>query len=271
MGFVFGAFAVGYCIFEVPGGWMGDAWGPRRVITRIVLWWSLFTALTGSVPLLEIASPFEPLTTISVGFALMLLVRFLFGCGEAGAYPNLVRITGSWFPYRERALTQGAVWMSARLGGAVAPVVIVGLTHLVEWRGAFFILGLIGFLWTLAFWLSFRNTPEEHPACNQAERDLIREGPFAWKADEAGHGHSRPPWGRILLSPNVWALCLSGFGVSFGWYFYLAGPSDRQPPLGAKPDRLRRLRRCGDVHPVHRLGDGVVAGGGLALRRLLHQ
>src|SRR5262249_7918980 len=133
MGIVLSAFVVGYAIFEVPGGWMGDRWGSRRVITRIVLWWSLFTALTGCVWRCAWDSGHEISilgTSVTLGFAscALVLVRFLFGCGEAGAYPNLARVTGIWFPFRERAFAQGTVWMCARLGGAVAPVVIGWLT-----------------------------------------------------------------------------------------------------------------------------------------------
>ena len=127
MGFVLSAFVVGYLLFEVPGGWMGDRWGARRVLTRIVLWWSLFTALTGSVfyfnwdlfALLGWESFLVPFGDRHVAipvfssFVALLLVRFLFGCGEAGAFPNLTRVVGAWFPYRERGAAQGAIWMFA--------------------------------------------------------------------------------------------------------------------------------------------------------------
>ena len=182
MGIVLSAFVVGYAIFEVPGGWMGDRWGSRRVITRIVLWWSLFTALTGCVWRFAWDSGHEISilgTTVTLGFAgcALVLVRFLFGCGEAGAYPNLARVTGIWFPFRERAFAQGAVWMCARLGGAVAPVVIGWLTIQLGWRQAFWFLGLVGGAWAIAFYTWFRDTPEEKPSCNPAERELIRAGP----------------------------------------------------------------------------------------------
>jgi MFS family permease len=149
----------------------------------------------------------------------LILVRFLFGCGEAGAYPNLARVVGSWFPFRERALAQGAIWMCARLGGAVAPLVIGRLAVTLGWRQAFWVLGLVGLVWCLAFSRWFRDTPEEHPRCNDAERDLIRTGPYSWKADQH-EGHPRPPWRLILTSPNLWALGLASACVSFGWYFY---------------------------------------------------
>jgi MFS family permease len=213
MGLIFGAFAIGYGLFEVPGGWMGDVWGARRVLARIVLWWSIFTALTGMI--------FPSARWPGYAFVAMLTVRFLFGCGEAGAYPNISRVVGAWFPYRERGLAQGAVWMCARLGGAIAPVIIGSLTVVVGgWRQAFWILGLIGVVWCAFFFWWFRDRPEDKPSCNEGERDLIREGPYSWKADDAGGAHPRAPWGRLLRSPSVWCLCLASFGVSFAWYFF---------------------------------------------------
>jgi len=226
MGLVFAAFSVGYALFEVPGGWMGDAWGSRRVITRIVLWWSLFTALTGCVVPFTLDSGIQlslgglDIPLLLNGFLLLLLVRFLFGCGEAGAYPNLARVVGAWFPYRERALAQGSIWMFARLGGALAPFTIGRLSVWLGWRPAFWILGIVGAVWCAFFFLWFRNSPEEKPDCNAAERDLIRAGPYSWKAEQAAAGHVRPPWKQFLRSSNVWALCLASFCVSFGWYFY---------------------------------------------------
>jgi MFS family permease len=171
MGLVFSAFVLGYALFEIPGGWMGDLWGPRRVLTRIVFWWSAFTALTGSVGYVVWLGGYR---LVLGSFGAMLLVRFLFGAGEAGAYPNLTCVVRHWFPFRERALAQGSIWMSARLGGAIAPVVIGRLAYLVGWRQAFGVLGLIGLAWGVLYYLWFRDTPEQMPSCNDAERDLIR-------------------------------------------------------------------------------------------------
>src|SRR5262249_19161850 len=159
MGLVFSAFLLGYTLFEVPGGWMGDIWGARRVLTRIVLWWTVFTALTGCIWYFTLDSGYElfllgvtvPLLVNSL--MALLLVRFLFGCGEAGAYPNLTRVVGTWFPFRERAFATGAIWMSARLGGALAPLLIGRVT---TWLGlgqavlGFWLIGAargVGFFW----------------------------------------------------------------------------------------------------------------------------
>ncbi len=241
MGWVFGAFTAGYTLFEVLAGWMGDRWGSRRVLTRIVLWWSAFTALTGCIWSFSLDSG----ASISLGnwtlplvfdaFVLMLLVRFLFGAGEAGAYPNITRVVSDWFPDRERAGTQGAVWMFARLGGALAPFVIGRLSVLVGWRNAFLILGVIGVAWALAFMRWFRSHPEKHPGCNQAERDLILVGRPV--VSDFVQSHAWPGVGKLAASGTLWAACFASFWVCFGWYFYITWqPLYLQDVHGFQPD-----------------------------------
>jgi MFS family permease len=223
MGLVFSAFILGYALFEVPGGMMGDRWGSRRVLTRIVLCWSLFTALTGCVWRFSLDSGLRlgfgswmvPLLFDSL--VLMLLIRFLFGVGEAGAYPNLTRVVRDWFPFQERASAQGAIWMSARLGGAIAPSALGLLSVLLGWRRAFWVLGLVGLAWALLFVLWFRDRPEDMPACNEAERDHIHSGapPLAPHT-----GHAWLPLRVLYTSLTIWGLACAAFWVCFGWYFY---------------------------------------------------
>jgi MFS family permease len=223
LGWVFFAFLLGYTLFEIPGGWLGDVWGPRIVIVRIVVWWSVFTALTGSADTVVgwfVTSP-SPVLLV----AALVLVRFLFGLGEAGAYPNISRSLARWFPYRERARAQGGIWMASRLGGAFSPLIIglliTGLQSVhrdLGWREAFFLLGGVGVVWAALFGVWFRNRPEEKPSVNAAERALIR-------AQDAGAGsvyddHHRGgiPWRRALLSANLWAISVTAAAVSFSWY-----------------------------------------------------
>ena len=125
-GFLFTAFAFAYAIFEVPSGWLGDRYGARRTLVRIVLWWSVFTAVTGLVS--------ESGLFCLSGLWLLIIIRFLFGMDEAGAYPNITRLVNGWFPFRERGLAQGVVWMSARLGGAVSYITLGALTTWLGWR-----------------------------------------------------------------------------------------------------------------------------------------
>jgi MFS family permease len=239
LGLVLGAFAVGYGLLEVPGGGMGDRWGARRVLTGIVLFWSLFAALTGAADFIAnwmpsfntpaFATPVL-LRLGTVGFLIRLAasastvlltlvtIRFLFGCGEAGAYPNITRVVNRWFPFRERGAAQGAVWMSARLGGAVSFVVLGALTTWLGWRQAFFVLGLAGAAWCVAFFWRFRDSPQAAPACNEGERDLIRDG----AKQAAPHAHAWPPLRPMATSLTLWALCVAAFGVSAGWWFFPA-------------------------------------------------
>jgi MFS family permease len=218
----FFAFAFSYAVFEIPSGWMGDVWGPRMVLIRIVLWWSVFTALTG-------------LAGVVGGLGFLIGVRFLFGVGEAGAYPNITRALHNWFPFRERGFAQGAVWMAGRLMGGLTPLLwlllVEGLYRtssgpegaptqellwapVLHWRATFVTFGAIGLAWCVLFALWFRNRPDQKPAVNAAERALIEAG----RAD-TGAGHARVPWLRLLSSGNLWALCLMYFCGAYGWYF----------------------------------------------------
>jgi MFS transporter, ACS family, glucarate transporter len=221
MGFIFSAFLVGYTIFEVPGGRLGDRWGARRTLTSVVAWWSLFTMLTGCVWYFSLGTiPVFAYTLAIDSLLLMIVIRFLFGCGEAAAYPTIARVVGNWIPYRERAFAQGTIWMSARLGGAIAAVVIGSLSAKFGWRQAFWILGFFGFVWGVSFWLWFRDRPEDKPQCSAEERALIRSGAGSFSAEEADTAHGPIPWGVLFRSPTMWFVCLAAFCVSFGWYFY---------------------------------------------------
>ena len=219
MSWIFSAFVFGYLILEVPGGWLGDRWGARKVIFRIVLCWSLFTALTGSV------KPISRLFSSNPGpeqwLIVMIAIRFLFGAGEAGAYPNIARALGRWFPFRERATAQSFIWLSSRWGGAFAPAIIGGLMLLGGgWERAFWILGLAGILWAFLFYAWFRDRPEDKPQVSDSERNLIRTDATASGSIYDDSPAVRMRWSS-LLSPNVLALCVASFSVSFCFYFYI--------------------------------------------------
>lgn len=219
---VFSAFGLAYALFEVPSGWLGDRFGPRLVLSRIVLWWSVFTALTGLIWQFSIDSGYVlhlfglDVPLLFNSFLLLLLIRFLFGAGEAGAYPNIARALRNWFPYRRRGLAQGLLWMFGRWGGAIAPLLIGLFTILFGgWRGAFIAFGALGVLWVVAFAYFFRNTPDEHSGVNEAEKSLILGGtPESVKP---------PPlsWRSMLKSPTLWCLSLMYFCSNAGWCFFI--------------------------------------------------
>jgi len=216
MSWVFIAFLLGYAIMEAPAGWLGDVFGPRAVIFRIVVIWSLFTALTGSSDIILrwfISSP-----SVALVLAMMVFVRFVFGLGEAGAYPNIGRVLARWFPFGDRAFALSFIWMSSRLGGAIAPILIMALSQGLGWRQAFWVLGAIGVGWATVFYFWFRDRPEEMPAVNATEAALIRSGSGPGSIHEDSE-HKNVPWRQILLSTNLWALNLAAACVSFSWYF----------------------------------------------------
>ncbi len=222
----FTAFTFAYATFEVPSGWLGDVFGPKRTLIRIVLWWSAFTALTG-LTAWEITNGWHVFGTGTVALGWLIAIRFLFGVGEAGAYPNITRALHNWMPFSERGQAQGAVWFSGRLMGGLTPllwVVLVewllgrglGLHEDSSWRVAFWIFGGIGVLWCVAFALWFRDRPEEHPGVSPGELERIRFGRL-----EEETAHSGVPWLRLLTDRNLWALCLMYFCAAFGWYFHI--------------------------------------------------
>lgn len=218
MGLLFAAFAFAYAVFEIPTGWLGDRFGARSTLIRVVLWWSAFTALTGCV-----------FPTMGLAFALLLAIRFLFGVGEAGAYPNIARALHNWFPLSERGFGKGAVWMAGRFSGGIAAFIVYALMYhttdangneVVHWRHAFYIFGGIGIIWCVLWWWWYRDNPADNPGVNQAEIAHIQQG--AVRHDEK----LVVPWGQLIKSGNLWLLCIMYSCGAFGWYVnitYLPG------------------------------------------------
>ena len=198
-GTVFTAFGWAYALCEIPGGYLGDRFGPRSVLMRIVLWWSFFTAATGW----------------AWNFASLTVTRFLFGAGEAGCFPNLTKAFTTWLPHRERVRAQSITWLSARWGGAFTPFLVTQVMIYVGWRHAFEIFGVLGVVWAVLFYRWYRNDPRENPSLNSAERQLL--------ADAATNavGHGDVPWAKFAMSRQVWMICLQYFCLSYGWYFYI--------------------------------------------------
>jgi len=199
MGWAFGAFGLAYAAFEMPGGFLGDWLGPRKVLLRIVCWWSCCTAATGST--WSLAS----LTT----------TQFMFGAGEAGCFPNLTKAFTTWLPAREKTRAQGIMWLAARWGGAFTPPLVYFVMSHVGWRNAFRLFGLVGVVWAVVFYRWYRNDPLDNPKLNQGERDLLQG------SAKLAAGHGDVPWGRFLRSRQVWMLCWQYFALSYGWYFYI--------------------------------------------------
>src|SRR5437762_4168718 len=152
-GWVLGAFFFAYGLFEIPSGALGDWIGQRKVLTRIVLWWSAFTALT----------------PIARNYYFLVATRFLFGAGEAGAYPNASGCISRWFPPAERAQAQGLVWGASRLGGALAGVAVGALLSRLGWQGCFWLFGSLGLVWAAVWAWWYRDDPATHAAVGKEE------------------------------------------------------------------------------------------------------
>ncbi|MDP9322358.1 MAG: MFS transporter [Acidobacteriota bacterium] len=199
MGWAFSIFGWAYALFEIPGGWLADRMGPRRVLMRIVIWWSFFTAATGWA-----------------WSAMSLLVtRALFGVGEAGCFPNLTRIFTLWLPHRERERAQANLWLAARWGGALTPLLVAYVLDFVTWRRAFEMFGLLGVGWAIVFYRWFRDDPRTHPSVNAAEAALLPP------AAETAVVHGPTPWGLIYSKPAVWLLAAQYTCLAYGWWFYV--------------------------------------------------
>lgn len=200
MSAVFSAFILAYSIFEIPSGWLGDVRGPRRVLTRIVIWWSAFTMLTGAAQ----------------GLRSLVAIRFLFGAGEAGAFPNIIRSFARWFPLRERGRASGVMFLGSRLGGMLSAPIALLLIARLGWRTSFLVFGAIGLVWAAAWASWYRDRPREHPDVGAEELAWIEQDLPAAPPHQA-----RTPWRALLGSRTVWAICAMYTAYGYGLYFYL--------------------------------------------------
>ena len=195
------SFQIGYTIFQIPSGWLGDRFGPRRALTVIVAWWSAFTALTALM--------------FSAGS--MIVCRFLFGVGESGAFPIATRSLSNWMLPSERGWAQGATHAGSRLGGALTPIIVAAIIALWGWRAPFLIFALFGVVWGVVWFFYYRDTPEEHASPNEEERELIRTS-----LNRKVHAGGKPsvPWKRILTNPQMWLLSVmyACYGYSINIY-----------------------------------------------------
>ena len=200
MGFVFSAFTAAYALFEIPTGWWADRIGSRRVLTRIVTWWSIFTGLTG----------------VAWNFPSLLALRALFGAGEAGAWPTVARALSRWFPEQERGTAQGIFFMGAHLGGGLTPILVAAIAARIGWRGTFPLLSVFGFVWAVSWFRWYRDEPRDHASVTAEELGWIEGG-----------RRTTPETGRenifraALKTPGIWFLCLMYFTQTYGFNLYV--------------------------------------------------
>lgn len=242
MGYVFSAFTFAYALMEVPSGWLADRFGPRLMLTRIVIWWSLMTAATGW----------------AAGFASLLMIRTLFGIGEAGCFPSMSRAFARWLPAREHGRAFGLAVMMGAFGGAITTPLVAWMLQRMHWRHTFPVFGLVGLAWALAWFWWFRDEPEDHPWVQRcrASAPLAEANPA--NGSRWPTRHPAVPWRGLLANRSVWAICFMYFGVIYGWYFFLTW----------MPTYLMRARGFDLQHagwlsalPLVGIGTGVFCGG----------
>ena len=204
-GWVQSAFILSYGLMQIPMGALGDRFGHRKILSLIVLWWSLFTAFTG----------------LAGGLASLLVIRFMFGIGEAGSSPCSTGVISRWFEKHEVGKAQGYVWAASRLGGALTPFVVIPVMAWVGWRAAFYLLGALGIVWALVWYLFYRD-----PIRKQAQSTAV-------KSDH------HLPWGKILHNRQFWTICLMYFFYAFGsWFFFSWFPTFMELGRGFEKSEL---------------------------------
>ncbi len=202
-GWILSAFALGYALCQTPGGLLADRFGPRRILTAVVCFWSLFTGLTAAAR----------------GFGTMLVVRFLFGAGEAGAFPGCARAFYSWMPMSERGLAQGINFSGSRLGAAVALPMVAAMVEGLGWRPSFVILAVVGLVWAVFWFLWFRDDPTDHPRISEAEREWILQ--HRQRSTEDAADATRLTAGTLFGSRNMWLAMVQYFCSNFTFFFCL--------------------------------------------------
>lgn len=202
MGLIFSAFAISYALLQIIGGVMGDRYGPRKVLSGLMGWWSVFTMLTG----------------FASSLASLFIVRLLFGVGEAGGFPVATRALATWFPPTMRGFLQGITHAASRSGAAFAPPIVVGLVVLTGgWRPPFVILGALGVLWSVVFFGIYRDSPNDDRSVNALELEKIGSRTAVRTAGDK----RRIPWEAILHNRDVWLLTATYFAYGYTLWIYL--------------------------------------------------
>ncbi len=228
LGKVFSAMLVGYAIFQTVAGRLADRYGARRVLTAGVIWWGVFTALTGLVP-----------ADVAGALLLFVIVRFLLGAGEAVIYPSANQFIARWIPVRERGIANGWIFAGVGAGAGLTPPLVTYIMIHYGWRSSFLVCSVIGFAVGAVWFFTARDTPEQHPKVSPAELETIESGltlpsllspSSAMKADSSTRvAPPLVPWRRVFRSKEIIAVTVSYFcygyvaWIFFSWFYrYLA-------------------------------------------------
>ena len=206
MALVFSAFTWAYAIGQIPAGFLGDRFGPKKVLLVIMPWWALTAAMTGG----------------ALGLGSLFSARFLLGLGEAGAFPVASRGMQLWFPRAERGRIQGITHFFSRFAVAITPLVAASIMLAFGWRAIFYTFASLGMIWSIAFYFYYRNRPEEHGGVNEAELAQIRGRNPDGSIQELVAARPTIPWKAIFSSPNMWAIAAAYGCFFYGTYFFLS-------------------------------------------------
>jgi len=201
MGWVLSIFALGYALFQTPSGYLADRFGARKVLTAVVSLWSIFTALTGA----------------AYHFFSLMMVRFIFGVGEAGAFPSMARAIFSWIPLRERGIVNGINFSGGRIGAALALPVVAWLIELTSWRMSFVILGAVGVVWAIIWYLWFRDDPACHSSISKDESEYIQKH----IQQQTEKSDKKLSLGKMFRARSMWLLMGQYFSSNFTFFFCL--------------------------------------------------
>lgn len=245
MGFILGVFTWAYALGQVPAGWLGDRFGPRKVLTTIMLWRAVAITMTGA----------------AVGMASLVSARFVLGIGEAGAFPVASRGMQVWFKKSERGRCQGTTHFFSRLAVVITPFVAGPIMLTLGWRWVFYIFGSLGVVWAIIFVTYYRNRPEDHHHVNRAELAEIRGLNPDGTIKTLSTARQKTPWGTILGSRNMWFIALGYCCFFFGTNFYLTWY-----PTYLREYRHLSLKELGILGSLPLLAGmcGDLVGGGLS-------
>src|ERR1700680_263323 len=207
MGVIFSAFIWAYALFQVPGGWLGDRFGPRRVLSTIMAYRTVIAVVT----------------TMATGFYSLWGIRFALGVGEAGAFPTATRAMQMWFPRDERGFVQGISHAASRLGAAVGPPIAVAIMIHYGWRSVFYVIGALSLLWSILYLVMYRNMPEETSLVSRAELARIRGLDEKGEIKQANiQKRPKVPWNILLRHGNMWAVMCAYATYIYSLWFFLS-------------------------------------------------
>jgi MFS transporter, ACS family, glucarate transporter len=215
MGWIFGAFAFGYALFQIPSGWAADRFGPRRTLTLAILWWATLTIAMNAVPLLAVRLSLNLAWTFGV-------IRFLTGLGEAASYPNANRIVAFWTTKSERGIGSSLLLGGVGAGGVLAPALFAATMQRWGWRSSFLVSGILAVIVAVTWFLFSTNRPEEHAGVNAAELEILTADR---RSERVAYASTKTPWRKILFNRSVWGLLISYFFhgytpfIYFTWFF----------------------------------------------------